>query len=432
MVSHVSNEIALRNRFEVLFEDDTTGNTEINNLECVCMNKNKSKSRKLQSINRNKIECVYVNARSIVNKRKELELYLNEKSVDVMGISETWLNESISYSEMSIEGYTLLRRDRNEVNKKRGGGVALYLKDEINVIQREDIFEANFTESIWCTINCKGMKTLLGVCYRPPDSLKVNDEALFSLLNRVSCEKVIVMGDFNFPELSWGENDFVSESHPFVECLNNNFLTQLVDEPSRGKNYLDLVISSDENMVDSLSVGEPFETSDHQLIRFNLICSKDKVGKTKTNYNYFKANYDEIREYIKSRKWENSLVDTDAESLWLKLKNELLVIRDKFIPKSATAKKNRAKWVTKRVTKARKAKTNAWDNYVKSGKDEGLYEQYKLKLRESVRENRKAKENFEKKLAKDIKTNSKSFYSYVSSKKRTKSKIGPLKMKLEM
>jgi len=120
------------------------------------------------------------------------------------------------------------------------------------------------------------MKTLLGICYRAPDSLKLRDEALFSLLNRVSKEKVIIMGDFNYPELRWGENDTVTDSHPFVECLNNNFFTQLVDEPSRCNNYLDLVLCSDENMVQPLTVGEPFETSDHQLIRFKLISSRDK------------------------------------------------------------------------------------------------------------------------------------------------------------
>jgi len=325
---------------------------------------------------------------------------------------------------LSIDGYIFLRKDRNEVDKKRGGGVAIYVKNELNAIQHEDTLKENFPESIWCTISCKGMKTLLGVCYRPPDSLKLNDEGLFSLLNRVRQEKVVIMGDFNYPELSWRENDTVTDSHPFVECLNNNFFTQLVDEPSSGKNYLDLVICSDENMIESINVAEPFETSDHQLIRFKLISSRDKVDKNQINFNYFKANYNEIREYIKTRNWENSIVGADAEILCTKIKTELLEIRDKFVPKSTSAKRNKSKWVTKTVTRFRKAKTEAWDNYVNSGRDESLYEIYKMKLNESVRENKTAN-YFEKKLADNIKTNSKSFYSYVSSKRRTKTRIRP-------
>ena len=185
--------------------------------------KDKSKTEENKLMRTNILECAYINARSIANKKKELELYLNEENIDIMGISETWLNESITDSEMNINGYTFLRRDRNNMQKKRGGGVAFYVKNELNLIQREDIFETNFPESIWCTIDCKGVNTLLGICYRPPDSLKLNDEALFSLLNRVSQEKVIIMGDFNYPELRWGENETVSDFRPFVDCLNNNF-----------------------------------------------------------------------------------------------------------------------------------------------------------------------------------------------------------------
>ena len=60
------------------------------------------------------------------------------------------------------------------------------------------------------------------------------------------------MGDFNFPELDWSNRDNLDVQNPFVDCLLNNFLFQLVDEPTRGKNYLDLVLSSEENMIQQL------------------------------------------------------------------------------------------------------------------------------------------------------------------------------------
>jgi hypothetical protein len=88
------------------------------------------------------------------------------------------------------------------------------------------------------------------------------------------------MGDFNFAELDWGNLEKLDVSHPFVDCLNNNFLFQFVNEPTRGKNYLDLILSSEENMVQNLLVEEPFETSDHQVIRFELLCRKIKKVRT--------------------------------------------------------------------------------------------------------------------------------------------------------
>src|SRR6185436_17467383 len=56
-----------------------------------------------------------------------------------------------------------------------------------------------------------------------------------------------------------------------------------------------------------------------------------------------------------------------------------------------------------------------------------LYEVYKTKLKVSTNENKIAKHNFEEELAKNIKSDSKSFYAYVGSKKRSNNKVGPLR-----
>ena len=96
-----------------------------------------------------------MNARSIVNKHKELEMYALEQKFDIIGITETWLNNSISDNEMSIAGYTLHRNDRKEVDKHRGGGVALYVHNDLNRVNRDEIFEQSFPDSIWCNISCK-------------------------------------------------------------------------------------------------------------------------------------------------------------------------------------------------------------------------------------------------------------------------------------
>ena len=43
-----------------------------------------------------------------------------------------------------------------------------------------------------------------------------------------------------------------------------------VIEPTRRYNILDLVISTDEHMIDEVKVGEEFGTSDHRIIRFHV------------------------------------------------------------------------------------------------------------------------------------------------------------------
>ena len=67
----------------------------------------------------------------------------------------------------------------------------------------EDIAVPEFSEAIWCSINCSSESTLIGVCYRAPDSLPVIDEALCSLIEKASQgANVIIIGDFNYRKIN--------------------------------------------------------------------------------------------------------------------------------------------------------------------------------------------------------------------------------------
>ena len=78
--------------------------------------------------NKDKLACFYVDARSIVYKMSELELYVYEEKPDIIGITESWTFEDLQNSELNIDGYILLRKDRIVGDKVRGGGVILYRK----------------------------------------------------------------------------------------------------------------------------------------------------------------------------------------------------------------------------------------------------------------------------------------------------------------
>lgn len=383
----------------------------------------------LRKQGKNSLKCLYFNARSIMNKIDELELYLTQEKPDLLGITETWTYEDVQDSEICVEGYTLLRKDRAIGDKIRGGGVALYIKNEISVTARDDLTEANFPESIWCNIEIGGEKTLVGVCYRPPSNNKICDDAMYKLVTRASREHVLIMGDFNFPELDWAKSETLDDSHPFIECVNDNFLFQGVIECTRSSNILDLVLTSEENMIDNVSVGEPFGSSDHQIIRFDFIACKESSTLVENKmHDYFKADYEEMREESKIIKWEGIVMGVDVEVDWNSLKLEIAKLRDKYVP----YKKNRnskCKWVNKSVIKSRRAKNKAWVKYIDSGKREDVYKKYLLKLKKCSKLSRIAKRNFEQNLAKNVKDNSKSFFSYVRSKQRTKEKVGPLKDK---
>ena len=49
----------------------------------------------------------------------------------VLGLSETWLDDTVGNSEISVEGHRLYRRGRHE---GRGGGLLLYVTNRIESI----------------------------------------------------------------------------------------------------------------------------------------------------------------------------------------------------------------------------------------------------------------------------------------------------------
>ena len=72
--------------------------------------------RKNKGRNIDKISCLYLNARGVINKRNELELYIIENKPSIIGVTESWANCDIRDSELNLEGYELFRKDRDNKN----------------------------------------------------------------------------------------------------------------------------------------------------------------------------------------------------------------------------------------------------------------------------------------------------------------------------
>ena len=79
------------------------------------------------------------------------------------------------------------------------------------------------------------------------------------------------MGDFNQPDIRWNSLDSSNESAKFLLLVQTCFLTQNVLESTRGDNVLDLILSSNKELVDNVTVIEPLGTRDRSQIHFNHI-----------------------------------------------------------------------------------------------------------------------------------------------------------------
>ncbi|KAJ7409653.1 RNA-directed DNA polymerase from mobile element jockey-like protein [Willisornis vidua] len=129
-------------------------------------------------------------------------------------------------------GYKLFRKGRQG---RRSGGVALYIRDYLDSVEVEVI--NNKVECLWTRIRGKAKKKdiLVGVCYRPHNQDDEGDELFYKQLADVSrLAAFVLVRDFNLPDICWELNTAEKrQSRRFLECIEDNFLLHLVNEPTR-------------------------------------------------------------------------------------------------------------------------------------------------------------------------------------------------------
>ena len=119
------------------------------------------------------LKCVCLNARSIINKKNELDIMVDEIKPHIIGITESLANNDITDAELGLEGYVMFRKDRMG---KRRGGVLLYIKETIPAD----------SEAIWCKLVTGHTTVTIGVVYRCPNITKENNEKIHYAISEVS------------------------------------------------------------------------------------------------------------------------------------------------------------------------------------------------------------------------------------------------------
>ena len=114
-----------------------------------------------------------------------------------------------------------------------------------------------------------------------------------------------IMGDFNHADIRWNCLDSCDDGKAFFMLVQDCFPTQHVSEPTRGDNILDLILSTQKELIDNVRAIEPLGTSDHSQIQFNFLRVKTVNKGTKQKRRDFqKGDYDRMRQYAQNKKWK--------------------------------------------------------------------------------------------------------------------------------
>ena len=142
--------------------------------------------------------------------------------------------------------------------------------------------------------------------YRPPNNLTAPISELRDSLNKLLDQKpgIISAGDFNLPAIQWEEGMGCIQSsstyrndvnYLFIETINDSGLEQLVTQPTRNNHILNLVLTSQPDLINDVNVVPGI--SDHEAVTFKIKFSPTTPpSKLRKVYQYHKANTNSILE----------------------------------------------------------------------------------------------------------------------------------------
>ena len=111
-----------------------------------------------------------LNINSIIKHIDELQVLLESNSIDILAINESKIDDTVSDNEMHINGYNIIRNDRN----RNGGGVLMYIGKPVSFSERNDLVPDSLPDSlqIICIEIKKPYNKSFLVCawYRPPST----------------------------------------------------------------------------------------------------------------------------------------------------------------------------------------------------------------------------------------------------------------------
>src|SRR2546425_1757221 len=193
-------------------------------------------------------------------------------------------------------------------------------------------------------------------------------------------------------------------------------------------NILDLVLSSDLNMVNDLEVQCPIANSDHHVLRWNISIrleqNTDRTARVET-FDYEKGQYQNIISDLQEVDWNNAFSNHNVNDCWNIFSSKLLETRNKFVPRKNPSNHKRSPFINNDILRKIRKRNRLWTafkNYPNITKEL----KYKRARNDVTLSIKTAKKNYEAKIVNKIKTDSKQFYAYVNRKKVCKNKIGPL------
>ena len=281
-----------------------------------------------------------------------------------------------------------------------------------------------------------GRSILVINCYRAPSDFDFVSRfsGFLQSLEINHYYSILVVGDFNFPNIQWVEGSGLAysssgEEASFTSLLTDYYLFQLMEHPTRGNNILDLVITSTPTFITAGPMTGPQWSdtgvpSDHFPVVFYLsVDVRLKENKRSKHYDFKHANFESLEQTLLLIPLSNGIHNLNSQedfySLWDSWNDFVFAALSTFVPKVKCKQTKRPPWITSELAKAINKKKSMWKR-IKNSRTAANMEKFR-KLRQHLKNwIRLERRNYVKNIADEIHSNSKRFWSYFAFKNKAK------------
>ena len=335
---------------------------------------------------------MHANIRSVQSNYQSLECYLEalNHNFDVIGLSETWLNDDTvcNFKPNHYLAEHLLR------DGKSGGGVSILLSEGLSYKRRCDLtvcsenVECLFVEILsHSTRHCNNI--LVGTVYRPPNtSVQCFLECMSGLLDVMKRENKLcyIMGDFNINLLNTDSHIYTAE---FMEIMYSYAFVPLILKPTRltcsSATLIDNIFTTFQAEHNSIQGICCTDISDHfPVFHINLSTQLKRPTKTVLSRQFNNKNMDKFMRALSNENWSDVDDCNDAQMSFTKFHSRYKELHDQYFPVTYQSEyKCRHKWITQGLRKSIKIKNKLyfWSLKYPTINNQMKYKWYKQKLR---------------------------------------------------
>ena len=295
-------------------------------------------------------------------------------SFDLLTFTETWLNDELEQL-INFEGYAKVIKNKTII--KEGGGLAIFVKENMKFKIRNDIFVppeyTDFFDCLFIQLDNKPDNIVIGLIYRSPshNTIRQLNDFILNITDKMKAEKckLIITGDLNI-------NLLQSNSHPdtgnFLDSLISSNLIPKITLPTRISNTTATLIDhmfTDIHKHDCLAGTLTTDISDH-FSNFMFFKPKSIFRVTPKKITYrctTTTNINLFNQALENETWENVLSLEDPEVAYHTFINTYTRLMNKYIPlKTCKFNKHIHKeqpWITKGLIKSLSTKDKLYKKY---------------------------------------------------------------------